>query len=81
MTWTVSLIEEFVQQLMNATLSEDVKELKYAVIPKVVWEEMESRMHIDQKLLKVFWFQQLHMQLFSPDPIYLNNVKIKLIEL
>lgn len=80
-TWTVALIEEFLQQLMAATLSEDVKELKYALIPKVVWLEMESKMHIDHELLANFWFRQLHIQLFAPSPIYLNDVKIKLIEM
>ncbi|XP_033226064.1 uncharacterized protein LOC117178742 [Belonocnema kinseyi] len=80
-TWTVALIEEFLQQLMAATLSEDVKELKYALIPKVVWLEMESKMHIDHAILANFWFRQLHIQLFAPSPIYLNDVKIKLIEI
>ena len=65
---------------MDITLCENVIELKDASIPKVVWLKLEEKLNIDHDVLKLFWIYQLHMQLFCPDPIYLNDIKIKLIE-
>ena len=79
-TWTVPLISKFIKSLMNVTLCEEVEDLKDASIPKPVWQKLEKKLNIDQNILKVFWMHQLHMQLFCPERIYLNDIKIKLIE-
>lgn len=79
-TWTVPLISKFIKTLMDVTLCEEVEDLKDASIPKPVWQKLEEKLKIDQNILKVFWMHQLHMQLFCPERIYLNDIKIKLIE-
>ncbi|XP_076665470.1 uncharacterized protein LOC143367494 isoform X2 [Andrena cerasifolii] len=78
--WTVPLISKFIKTLMDVTLCEEVEDLKDASIPKPVWQKLEEKLNIDQNILKVFWMHQLHMQLFCPERIYLNDIKIKLIE-
>ncbi|GAB1869496.1 hypothetical protein CAJAP_10575 [Camponotus japonicus] len=78
--WTLPLIKKFIKTLLNVTLSQDIKELKGAIIPKPVWQEMEERLNIHENVLKTFWQHQLHLQLFSSSPIYLNDIKIQLIE-
>ncbi|KOC71144.1 hypothetical protein WH47_01787 [Habropoda laboriosa] len=79
-TWTLSLIGTFIKNLMNITLCNNVKDLKDAIIPKPVWLKLEEKLGIGYNLLKLFWWNQLHAQLFSTEPIYLNDIKIKLIE-
>ncbi|XP_029662188.1 uncharacterized protein LOC115234922 isoform X1 [Formica exsecta] len=78
--WTLPLIKKFIKTLLNITLSEDIKELKNAIIPKPVWQKMKEKLNIHENILKTFWQNQLHLQLFSPGPIYLSDIKIKLIE-
>lgn len=65
---------------MHVTLCETVEDLKDAIIPKPVWQKLEGKLNINYEILKKFWIYQLHMQLFCPEPIYLNDIKIKLIE-
>lgn len=78
--WTLSIIERYVEELLTASRSESLAELKYAKIPNVVWTKMERAIGIDKIVLKVFWQNQLHMQLFANDkPIYLNDLKVGLI--
>ncbi|XP_033315486.1 SUN domain-containing protein 2-like [Bombus bifarius] len=78
--WTLSLIGKFIKTLMSITLCETVEDLKDAIIPKPVWRKLEEKLGIHHNTLKKFWIFQLHMQLFCPEPIYLNDIKIKLIE-
>lgn len=78
--WTLPLIKKFIQILLSITLNEDIKELKYATLPKPIWQKMEEKLNIHEKVLKTFWQHQLHLQLFSPSGIYLNDIKIQLIE-
>ncbi|CAL7944248.1 unnamed protein product [Xylocopa violacea] len=78
--WTLPLIGRFIKVFMNITLSENVRDLKDAIIPKPVWKKLEQKLKIDHNQLKKFWVYRLHMQLFCPEPIYLNDIKIKLIE-
>ncbi|XP_072755586.1 uncharacterized protein [Anoplolepis gracilipes] len=78
--WTLPLIEKFIKTLLNVTLSEDIRELKGAIIPKCVWQKMKKKLNIHENILRTFWQNQLHLQLFSPGPIYLNDIKIQLIE-
>ncbi|XP_031848202.1 uncharacterized protein LOC116433821 [Nomia melanderi] len=78
--WTLELIGKFIQNLMNIMLCENIKELKDAIIPKPVWVKLEEKLNINHETLRKFWLHQLHMQLYCPESIYLNDIKIKLIE-
>ncbi|KAL0134494.1 hypothetical protein PUN28_001351 [Cardiocondyla obscurior] len=78
--WTLPLIRKFIKNLLNITLSEDIMELKDAMLPKPIWQKLEEKLNINHNVLKTFWQNQLHLQLFSTDPIYLNDIKIQLIE-
>lgn len=62
------------------TSSEDIGELKNAILPKPIWQQMEEKLNIHENVLKTFWQHRLHLQLFSTGSIYLNDIKIKLIE-
>ena len=65
---------------MSVTLCDTIQDLKDALIPKVVWERLEKKIGINYNILRKFWVYKLHMQLFCPERIYLNDIKIKLIE-
>lgn len=79
--WTVPMREIFLECLLRLNLSETIEELKDAFIPGVVWKEMEKQLEIDRSFLENLWYKELHLQLFSPRPIYLNDIKMYLIEL
>lgn len=78
--WTLPLIKMYIKKLIKITKCQNIEELKNAFIPKAVWEKLQAKLNIDYKTLRKFWMLQLHMQLFCPNPIYLNDVKIQLIE-
>ncbi|XP_057336268.1 uncharacterized protein LOC130674851 [Microplitis mediator] len=78
--WDVPLTEKFLKNLMELTLSDEIDELKYAKIPKVVWIEMEKKLNIPMSKLMQFWHCQLHMQLFHPKCIISSELRIMLIE-
>ncbi|XP_017875962.1 transcription termination factor 1-like [Ceratina calcarata] len=78
--WTLQSIGKFINTFMDVTLNESVEDLKDASIPLSVWRKLEKKLNIDSNALHHFWMNQLHMQLFSPEPIYLNDIRIKLIE-
>ncbi|XP_076292274.1 uncharacterized protein LOC143214777 isoform X2 [Lasioglossum baleicum] len=78
--WTLQLIGEFIHNLMDVMLCGKLVELKDAIILKPIWLKLEEKFNIDWNVLKDFWFSRLHLQLFSPEPIYLNDIRIKLIE-
>ncbi|CAK9805382.1 hypothetical protein ANTPLA_LOCUS4468 [Anthophora plagiata] len=78
--WTLPLIGTFIKDLMSITLCDNVKDLKDAILPKAIWLKLAESLGIEDRILKSFWLQQLHAQLFSPEPIFLNDIKIKLIE-
>ncbi|KAK1137853.1 hypothetical protein K0M31_002347 [Melipona bicolor] len=65
---------------MSVTLCDTIEDLKDATIPKVVWQKLEKKIGINYNTLRKFWVYKLHMQLFCPERIYLNDIKIKLIE-
>ncbi|XP_063983043.1 transcription termination factor 1-like [Diachasmimorpha longicaudata] len=79
-SWTLELMEKFLKNLLDVTISEDVRDLKDAMIPNVVWRKLQDIMNIEFTVLKKFWALQLHAQLFFPRPIYFNEIKIMLIE-
>ncbi|XP_076381920.1 uncharacterized protein LOC117222911 [Megalopta genalis] len=78
--WTLQLIGKFIKSLLDLSLCDKVEELKDAIIPRPIWLQLEKKLDINLKVLKGFWVYQLHMQLFYPESIYLNDIKIKLIE-
>lgn len=78
--WTLNDVYQFIEALIELTLSNDIKELKYLLILECVWKEMEKKLKKSQESLKNFWNYRLHMQLFCTQPIYITDIKIKLIE-
>ncbi|KAK0177748.1 hypothetical protein PV328_001763 [Microctonus aethiopoides] len=78
--WDIPLIEKFLRLLIESTLSDDIYDLKDAIIPKIVWKEMEKKMNISHDTMMRFWLGQLHLQLFYPRPLFENDIKIMLIE-
>ena len=78
--WTAVRVNDLIHNLLEHTSNKDIKGLKNYIIPDTVWLEIENSTGIDKKDLKNFWYLQLHLQLFCPDIVYLNDVKIELIE-
>lgn len=78
--WDISRAETFIKEFMDLTLTEDIEELRYARIPHCIWIEMEKRLKLPKLKLKIFWFHQLHLQLFNSKPIFSSDLKIMLIE-
>ncbi|KZC11363.1 hypothetical protein WN55_02648 [Dufourea novaeangliae] len=60
--WTLPLISIFLKAFLDVTLSEEVRELKNAKIPKLIWMKLEEKLNIDYEVLQKFWIHQLHMQ-------------------
>ncbi|XP_003425970.1 uncharacterized protein LOC100679422 [Nasonia vitripennis] len=78
--WTLEMIDEFIKTLMDITLCNDVKELKNYTIPEYVWKKIEKLLNTNSESLKKLWYFKLHLQLFCPQPIYLIDTKIKMVE-
>ncbi|XP_031780803.1 uncharacterized protein LOC100680494 [Nasonia vitripennis] len=78
--WTSPLVNKFIETLIKETSSSNVQDLKYKKIDQSVWIKVEKSISVDRTTLQNFWHCQLHLQLFSPGPIYLNDTKMKLIE-
>ncbi|XP_046467724.1 transcription termination factor 1-like [Neodiprion pinetum] len=78
--WDSYLLKKFIRNLMLITLSDDIRQLKDLSIPLVVWKKLSKKLKINEKDLKYFWLVKLHMQLFCKERVYLNDVKIKIIE-
>ncbi|XP_014612582.1 PREDICTED: uncharacterized protein LOC106791461 [Polistes canadensis] len=78
--WTLSLITKYVNELLQITKCDCIEELKNAIIPRIIWIKLGNKLNISYKRLKYFWAAQLHMQLFCPKIIYVNDIKIQLIE-
>ncbi|XP_011504766.1 PREDICTED: uncharacterized protein LOC105367695, partial [Ceratosolen solmsi marchali] len=78
-SWTYAMVREFINTLTETSTCK-LEELKNIVIDQTIWDEMGKKLNIDQKILQNFWYYQLHMQIFCPEPIYLNELKINLIE-
>ncbi|XP_046736363.1 uncharacterized protein LOC124405486 [Diprion similis] len=78
--WDSYLVKKFIRNLMLITLSDDIRQLKDLCIPLVVWKKLSKKLKINEKNLKYFWLVKLHMQLFCKERVYLNDVKIKIIE-
>ena len=79
-----NVLLKFCQKLLNnlleLTISSDIMQLKNAVIPSVVWAELEKRMKVDSIKLKKFWLLQMHIQLFSSNLIRLKDLQIQIIK-
>ncbi|XP_058802264.1 uncharacterized protein LOC131670573 isoform X2 [Phymastichus coffea] len=78
--WTCPLVKKFIDSILEITACNDLMNLKNQQIDTIVWRKLEKKMCIDSIVLQNFWYLQLHMQLFCPTPIYLNDIKVKLIE-
>lgn len=78
--WSLPLIENIIKHLLEITMKQNVEELKNAKLLRLVWKELEKKVHVNWEHLRYFWLHQLHMQLFCPSSIYRNNVKIKIIK-
>ncbi|XP_014237580.1 uncharacterized protein LOC106659515 [Trichogramma pretiosum] len=79
-TWSPQLVTIFIDNLLKVSAVEDLRKLKNVEIHNEVWSELEKLMKIDKKVLENFWNLRLHMQLFSSTPIYLDDLKIALIQ-
>lgn len=78
--YDLHLAKKMIKHLIQLTLVKDVSGLKDLDVPIAVWNKLSKKFGIDNENLKRFWLGKLHMQLFCKDPIYLNDVKIKMIE-
>lgn len=78
--WTFSMREKFIKVLLKLTDSNNIFDLKDALIPDVVWEKMTEVFPVNPKELEKLWLNELHMQLYAPKPFNLNDL-ICLVEL
>jgi hypothetical protein len=73
------MVQKFIDTLTEIS-SCKLEELKNVIIDKNIWDEVEDNLNLDQKHLKKFWYLRLHLQIFCPEPIYLNSLKVSLIK-
>lgn len=69
-----------IKSLLKVTGSENVEILRDKHIPESVWREVEKDCGIGAGRARNFWRLKLSTQLFCPEPLYLNEVRIKLIK-
>jgi len=68
------------KSLLKVTGSSNVEVLRDRLLPLSVWREVEKHCGIGAGCARDIWRFKLSTQLFCPEPLYLNEFRIKLIK-
>lgn len=80
MCWTLQSAEMLIKSLLKVTGTDNVEILRNKHLPLSVWREVEKDCGIGASSARDFWRFKLSTQLFCPEPLYLNEFRIKLIK-
>jgi len=80
MSWTLQKAEIVIKSLLKVTGSSNVEILLNKHLPLSVWREVEKHCGIGAGCARDIWRFKLSTQLFCPEPLYLNEFRIKLIK-
>ncbi|KAJ9595580.1 hypothetical protein L9F63_013248 [Diploptera punctata] len=79
MRWNMKYANDVVKQLMLATKTENIKDLENKKISREIWIQVGKKCSIHPKTVKQFWENKLSTMLYAQKPIYLSEVRIKLL--
>jgi hypothetical protein len=80
MTWTLQKAEMVVRSLLKVTGLKYMEDLRNRHISLMIWREVEKDCGIRADYVRDFWRFKLSTQLFCPEPVYLKEIRIKLIK-
>jgi hypothetical protein len=80
MCCTLEKAEMVIKSLLKVTGSDNVETLRNKHLPLNVWREVEKDCGIGASCARDVWRFKLSTQLFCPEPLYLNEFRIKLIK-
>ncbi|XP_069686685.1 uncharacterized protein [Periplaneta americana] len=78
--WTLQRAGMVLRRLLKVTGLRKIKHLRNRYISPQEWKEVERKCKIKARSIKQFWLVKLSTQLFSMEPVNLNEVRIKLIK-
>lgn len=79
-TWTLQKVEMVIRSLLKVTGLKNVEDLRNRHISLVDWRKVEKDCGIRADCVRDIWRFKLSTQLFCPKPIYLKEIRIKLIK-
>jgi hypothetical protein len=79
MTWTLQKVELVIKNLLKVTGLKDVNDLYDRHITLLEWRKVEKNCGIRADYMRDLWRYKLSTQLFCPEPIYLKEIRTKLI--
>jgi hypothetical protein len=79
MTWNLQKAEMVIKSLLKVTGLKDVNDLYDKHITSMDWRKVEKDCGISADSVRDIWRFKLSTQLFCPEPIYLKEIRIKLI--
>lgn len=68
-----------IKSLLKVTGLKDVNDLYHKHITSMDWRKVEKDCGINAEYVRDIWRSKLSTQLFCPEPIYLQEIRIKLI--
>lgn len=78
-TWTLQKVEMVVRSLFKVTGLKNMEDLRNRHISSKDWRKVEKDCGISAHRVRDIWRFKLSTQLFCPEPIYLKEIRIKLI--
>ncbi|XP_021932942.1 uncharacterized protein LOC110836249 isoform X2 [Zootermopsis nevadensis] len=78
-TWNLQKVEMVIKSLLKVTGLKDVNDLYHKHITSMDWRKVEKDCGINAEYVRDIWRNKLSTQLFCPEPIYLQEIRIKLI--
>ncbi|PNF41317.1 hypothetical protein B7P43_G17743 [Cryptotermes secundus] len=79
-TWTLQKVEMVIRSLLKVTGLKNVEDLRNRHISLTDWRKVEKDCGIRADCVRDIWRFKLSTQLFCPKPIYLKEIRIKLIK-
>jgi hypothetical protein len=79
-SWTLDKVEMVVKSLLKVTGLRKLEDLHNKHISSVDWRNVEKDCGFRAHCVRDIWRYKLYTQLFCPEPIYLKDIRIKLIK-
>jgi hypothetical protein len=79
-SWTVEKVETVVKSLLKVMGLKEVEDLRNKHISSSDWRNVEKDCGFRSYSVSKMWACKFYTQLFCPEPIYLKEIRIKLIK-
>jgi hypothetical protein len=78
--WTLDKVETVVKSLLKVTGLKELEDLRNKHISAMDWRNVEKDCGLEAFCVSNIWRFKVYTQLFCPAPIYLKEIRIKLIK-